>query len=486
MRINKANFSENITPSVKYLSDDQLYEMHMATLEVLERTGVRVDNKDARDLLKDAGAYLKDNNIVKFPAYLVEEAIRTAPSRTVLSNRNGKRVMFCEKNQTYFGAGSDLPWTIDINTGEMRRSIKQDVINNSIMVDALENYDFMMSYAIATDVHAQLSYLHQFQAMVKNTIKPIVITARDGTDYKQILEMASLIRGGYDELRENPFIACYIEPISPLIHSEEALEKLLVSAEYGIPAIYAPGAGAGATAPSTIAGLLVQVNAEILSGLVIHQLKVKGSPFVYGAACTSMDMRTTIMPHGAPEFPLIGMILAQLSRFYELPSWSTAGNSDAVIVDQQAAIEWTNSLLMGVFSGANIVHDVGYLGTGLIGSLDSLVINNEIMGTVRYIARGIEFNKETLATDVIDNVGPGGHYLIEEHTMKYFRTEFSPNELVNREGYDNWKEKGSKSMGGKAIEKAKKILTEHKPEPLPKDITDKFQYIIKKAEDEYR
>ncbi len=486
MRINKANFSENITPNVKYLSDDQLYEIHMATLEVLERTGVRVDNKEARDLLKDAGAYMKDNNIVKIPAYLVEEAVRTAPSRTVLSNRDGKRVMFCEKNQSYYGPGSDLPWTIDIETGKMRKSVKQDVINSSIVVDALENYDFMMSYAIATDVNDQLSYLHQFQAMIENTKKPIVITARDGKDYKQILEMASLIRGGYEGLRENPFLACYHEPISPLIHSEEGLQKLLISAEYGIPAIYTPGAGAGATAPSTIAGLLVQVNAEILSGLVIHQLAVKGSPFVYGGACTSMDMKTTIMPHGAPEFPLIGIMLAQLSRFYELPSWSTAGNSDAVIVDQQAGIEWTNSLLMGQFSGANIIHDVGYLGTGLIGSLDALVINNEIMGIVKYIGRGIEFNKDTLATDVINKVGPGGHYLSEGHTMRYFKTEFSPNELVNRYRYDNWREKGSKSMGEKAIEKAKKILLEHKPEPLPEDITGRFKEIIKKAENEYK
>ncbi len=482
MKINKVNYVEQATPGFSFLSEDQVYQIHLAALEVLERVGVRVDQEEARDLLINNGAYLKENNIVKIPAHMVLDAVRSAPPRVVLSGRGGERRLFLEKNQVYFGPGSDLPWTIDLYSGEMRRSVLQDVVNASIVVDALSDYDFMMCYAIATDVHHQLPYLYQFQAMVENTTKPIVFTANNGEDFMQIVEMAAEIRGGYEQLRENPFIACYHEPISPLIHSRDGTEKLLACAQYGIPAIYTPGAGAGATAPSTFAGLLTQINAESLSGLVIHQLKSKGAPFIYGAACSSIDMKTTIMPHGAPEFAMFGALLAQMARYYELPSWSTAGNSDAVILDQQAGLEWGFNLLMGQMSGANLVHDVGYLGTGLIGSLDSLIVCNEIIGLVRHIGKGIEINHETLALEVIERVGPGGHYVSDQHTFDHFKDEFWLPKILNKHRYDTWKLNGGLTLGEKAVAKAKELLENHKPVPLPIEISEKLTDIVAKAE----
>lgn len=485
MSVNRMNYLAQNSPSFSLLTEDQLYDIHSASLEVLERSGVRVDSEEALSLLEKAGGYLEDGNIVKIPTRLVEQSLNSAPSRFVLADREGNRAMWCEKNRSYFGPGSDLPVTVDFETGELRASRKKDVIRAARVVDALSNYDFMMSYGIATDVSDQLSYLHQFQAMVENTTKPIVFTARDSKDFDQILQMASTIRGGYDELRQNPFLACYSEPTSPLIHSREAVDKLLGCADYGIPVIYAPGAGAGTTAPSTLAGLLTQVNAEILSGIVIHQLRKRGAPFVYGAACTSTDMRTTIMPHGAPEFPMLGAAFAQLSRYYDLPSWSTAGNSDAVIPDQQASIEWTNSLLLAELSGANIVHDVGYLGTGLVGALESFPICNEIMGVVRYVGKGIRVDSETLATEVIDRVGPGGHYLTDDHTLRHFKKEFSSTELFNRERYVNWEKKGKVVLREKAKSKVRKILDNHEPVVLDKEIGEELSAIISRAEEEY-
>lgn len=484
MRIDKSNYSEQTTPVFKFFSDDQIYEIHLASLEVLERVGVRVDNEEALKLLKDAGAYIYENNIVKIPAFLIKEALQSAPPRVVLSTRDGERKLFLERNQVYYGAGSDLPWFIDMDTGELRKSTKQYVADVSRVMDALPNYDFVMSYGIATDVHSQLSYLHQFHAMVENTKKPIVFTARDGEDLLQIIEMAAAIRGGLGALRENPFIALYHEPISPLWHPDESLQKLLVCARYGIPAIYTPGAGAGATAPCTLAGLLTQINAELLSGLVIHQLKAKGAPFIYGGACTSTDMKTTILPHGAPEFHMLGAMIAQLSRFYELPSWSTAGNSDAVIPDQQAGIEWGFSILLGQLSGANLVHDVGYLATGLIGSVDSLVMCNEIVGMVRHVGRGITVNKETLAVEVIERVGPSGNYFMDEHTFEHYKKEFWVPELINRYRYENWKDKGKLTLGDKAKAKAKKILESYRPDPLATDLKEKLAEIMARAEAE--
>lgn len=482
MRINQANYLAQTGPNFRLLSEDQIHDIHTSSLEVLERSGVRVDNEDGLGLLEEGGAFVEEGNIVKIPTNLVEEALRTAPSRFTLTDRDGNPAMKCSRNRSYFGPGSDLPKTLDLESGNLRNSTKNDVVRAAKVVDALPNYDFMMSYAIATDVTAQLSYLHQFQAMVENTSKPIIFTARDDEDFKQIVEMAAIIRGGYEELKKRPFIACYSEPASPLIHSKDAVNKLLGCADFGIPAVYTPGAGAGATAPSTLAGLLTQINAEILSGIVIHQLRKPGAPFVYGAACTSTDMRTTIMPHGAPEFPMLGAAFAQISRYYGLPSWGTAGNSDAVVPDQQAAIEWTNSLLLAQLSGANIVHDVGYLGTGLVGALESLPICNEIIEIVRYVGRGIRVDDETLATEVIQRIGPGGHYLTDPHTLDHFRDEFSFPELLNRNRYDNWQERGSLTLGEKARNKNKKILEEYKPDGLDPEIKQELDAIIKRAE----
>lgn len=485
MSINKINHLTQNGPSFSFLTEDQLYDIHMASLEVLERSGVRVDSEEALEMLEAGGAYIEEGNIVKIPTAMVESALETAPGKVTLADRNGKRTMRCQKNRTYFGPGGDLLKTVDMETDSLRDSKKGDVARAAKVVDALPNYDFMMSYAIANDAPGQLSYLHQFQAMVENTTKPIVFTARDGKDFGQIVEIAATIRGGYEELKKNPFIACYSEPTSPLIHSRDAVEKLLGCADYRVPAIYAPGAGAGTTAPSTLAGLLTQINAEILSGVVIHQLRQEGAPFVYGAACTSTDMSTTIMPHGAPEFPMLGAVFAQLARYYDLPSWSTAGNSDAVIPDQQAGIEWTNSLLLAELSGANIVHDVGYLGTGLVGALESMAICNEIMEIVRYVGRGIRIDSDTLATEVIERVGPGGHYLTDQHTLKHFKEEFSSTNLLNRDRYDNWVKEGRVTLREKAKEEVKKILEEYEPETLSEEISEKIAEIIHDAEEEY-
>ena len=482
MKLTKTNFMEQTTPNFTYLSEDQLYEIHMAGLEVLERVGVRVDHEEARQLLKDAGAYVQENNMVKIPPYLVKQALQTAPPRVVISNRAGERKLFCEKNQSYFGPGSDLPWRLDLDTGERRQCTKQDVADAARVVDSLSNFDFMMSYGIATDVNDQLSYLHQFQAMVENTEKPIVFTADDGEDFMQIVDMAAAIRGGHDKLKESPFIACYHEPISPLIHAREGLEKLLLCAEYGIPAIYTPGAGAGATAPCSFAGLLTQINAELLSGIVIHQLKSKGAPFIYGAACGHMDMKTTIIPHGAPEFQIFGTVLAQMARFYELPSWSTAGNSDAPILDQQATLEWGYNIFMAKLSGANIIHDVGYLNTGLIGALEALIICDDIIGIARHIGQGIEINRDTLAVEVIERVGAGGHYVMEDHTLNHYKDFWFP-KLLNRDRYDTWKANGGLSLGEKANAKAKEILEKYESPALSAEISEQLQKIIVEAEE---
>ncbi|KUO48988.1 MAG: trimethylamine methyltransferase [Desulfitibacter sp. BRH_c19] len=464
----KPNQTLFASPHLSFFSDDQINEIHLKTLEVLERVGVRVDEPEALELLAGAGAFVTKDK-VRIPSWIVDEAIRTSPQRVVLADRGGNRKLFLEKNQPYFGPGSDLPYTIDTYTGERRRSVKRDVVNASKVVEALENIDFMMSMGIACDVPEATSDLHQFDAMVTNTTVPIVFTAHHRQGLLDIIEMASIVAGGLDKLKQNPFIACYNEPISPLMHSPEGTHKLLTCAENGIPIVYTPGLMAGATGPVTMAGAVITANAELLSGLVIHQLKKRGAPFIYGGVATIMDMKTSILPYAAPEWHMNSLVITQLAQFYKLPVFSTGGCSDSPIFDNQASIEATYSLLLAGLSGANLIHDVGYIESGLTQSLASLTVCNETISLVRRIIRGYQINDETVAIDVIEEVGPGGEFVTHEHTLKHFRQEHWSPKLINRYRYDEWKEKGGTTMAQRANEEVKKILESDNENQLDKE-----------------
>jgi len=275
-------------------------------------------------------------------------------------------------------------------------------------------------------------------------------------------------------------LACYDEPICPLTHTVEGTQKLLVLAEYGIPAIYVPGMLGGGSAPVTQVGTLVQGNAELLSGLVIHQLKAPGAPFIYGGCPSIMDQRTTNVCYGNPEWHMNAVVWSQMSRMYRLPIFSTGGCTDALVFDQQAGIEQAYSLLLAQLSGANLIHDVGYLESGLTGSLETLVSCDEIIGMVRHIGRGYEVNRETLAIEAMERVGPGGNYMVDEHTLDHYKELWWP-ELLNRGRYDDWKAAGSKTFKDKCNAKAKRILEDHEPEPLPEDVRKTLSDIVARA-----
>lgn len=477
----RSNSIEQAAPFLRWVSEGQIEEIHFATLEVLERTGVRVDYPEALQLLKDAGCIVNENR-VRIPSWLVEECLRLAPSKIVVANRKGKRVMPLEKNRTYFGTGSDLPFTIDLETGERRRSTKKDVELACQVMDYLPNYDFVMSYAIASDTSALVSDLHQLEAMVSNTIKPIIVTAHDEINMRAQLEMAALVAGGKEELRKNPFITLYSEPISPLVHTNDGIGKMFACFEYGVPVVYTPGVLSGATTPVTKAGTIVLMNAEALAGVVMAQLKRKGAPIIIGGGATPMDMRTTATLYGSPETMMNYAIMTQLSQFYGIPNFTEAGCVNSPIADAQAGMEAGNGILMAQLMGANLVHDVGYLEGGKTGSLTFLTMCNDFMDNARYMGRGTRIDEETMAVDVIDEVGPGGNYVTHEHTFKHFREEIWTSKQFNTSFWEVWEEQGSKSMEDKAEELAKKIVATHVPEQLAESMRQGLADIIADTE----
>jgi trimethylamine--corrinoid protein Co-methyltransferase len=484
MMYTRSNYSINATPHFRILSDDQIEELHQATLEVMRRTGVRVDEPAAIEVFARAGCWV-DGQRVRFPAHLVEWAIEVTPSRVMLCDRLGRPAVALQGERAYFGTGSDTPNIIDPYTGQRRPVRKEDVARTSLLVDALPHLSFMMCSGIASDVHEAISDIHHFEAMVSNTLKPIAFTAWSLENLKNIIEMAEIVAGGAEDLQRKPFCALYTEPISPLMLGVEATQKLMYMAEKGLPTIFTPGLITGANGPVTIAGGLVQGNAEMLAGFVLAQLIREGAPLVYGGGILPIDMRTTLMSYASPEFMMGVCALKDMARHYRLPMFHFAGCSDAKTFDQQASLEGALWVMLAALNGGNLVHDVGYIDNGLTTSYQQLVVMDEVVGMVARFMGGVEVTEEMMAMDVIDEVGPGGHFLSHDHTYRHFRENWFPT-LLDRSNYDTWVEKGKLTLGDRAAARARKLLEEHKPDPLPGAVAERLAAIVARAEERVR
>jgi trimethylamine:corrinoid methyltransferase-like protein len=481
----RVNFQTNVTPRLQMLSNDQIEQIVSATLDVLQETGAQVYEENALALLRAAGCVIEDETLVHFPAALVENSCKLAPSRVVLAGRDRAKRITLEKDQIYYGTGSDCPFLLDAYTGERRRYTFEDIYRAAKIADALPHIDFHMSVGLTSDVPIGTYDRHQFFAMLKGTTKPLVITAVDREGLQDQFEMACAAIGGRAEWRKLPLFALYIEPSSPLNNSREAVEKLLFAAEHDIPTIYTPCPIAGATAPTTMAGMLVQALAECLTGVVIAQLKRPGAAMIIGGVTSLLDMSTTILAYGAPELALLSAAMTDIAKYLRLPMFSTAGCSDAKVLDEQAAIEGAVSIAFAGLSGANLIHDVGYLESGLDGSYDMLVMSNETIGMVKRILRGAPVDADHLALDVIDRVGPGGHYLADDHTLQFFRSEFWMPELLDRTNFETWKENGGKTLGVRVHEKVLDLIENYQPAPLPAAVEQKLRYIIASADERH-
>jgi trimethylamine--corrinoid protein Co-methyltransferase len=460
------------------LSQEQCETIHRASLEILRCTGVRIYHDEALALLRGADAVITDQNLVRFPPGLVEWALRQAPSRVALCRRGSDQVLVpLEGRQVSFGTGSDCPNYLDPRTGERRAFTTADLVDCIHVVDALPELSFCMSMGIPGDLGTANAYRQQFALMVEHTTKPIVFVCDDRADCEAIAAMAAAAAGGMEQLRLNPTLLLYSEPSTPLKHTMTATGKLLYMAEQSLPIVHSPAPMMGGTAPVTLAGGLALGNAEVLSSLVMHQLKRPGSPFVYGSGLHHMDMRTTISVYGAPEFQLARLAVAEMGRFYGLPTWGYAGHSDSCTMDEQAAADAAFSVLVALLAGNNLVHDVGYLEAGLTTSLEMIVFTAEMIAMMRRFVDGMAVDAESLALEVIHQVGPGGDFLTSQHTLKHFRELWQPT-LFDRRRAEEWIASGGKRLGQRLRDKTTAIMREHKPEPLPDCVREEMAYIL--------
>ncbi len=466
------------SPYFRKLSDDQLQRIHNASLEILERTGVYLHDDEAIDLLKQAGISPSADGRIRIPSYRVEWALNLAPKRITLCDRNGTRMMPLEGYNVFYGPGSDCPHVIDLESGQLRPATLQDCSDGVRLCDALPNIDFTMSFCLASDVNQMALGRYQMREMLANSTKPSIFVTTDFPSTVDAVAMASLVVGGDEALRLNPITACYINVTGPLRHNQESLQKLLFLAEKGLPFTYVPVVLRGLNGPVTAAGAIALANAGELVGVVLSQLKREGAPIIIsGGTNDTVDMRTLVGSYAAPENRVLFM---EMAHFYKMPMFGLGGGSDSKLPDEQAAAEAALTLLTETLSGANLIHDVGYLASGMTASLSHLVVCDEIIGWIKRFTQEVEVNDETLALDLIDEIGAEGQYLATPHTTEHFRADWYP-KLFDRQNIDGWQAAGKTTLGERAAKKTRQILAGHQADPLPDEIIAALDGIIERA-----
>jgi trimethylamine--corrinoid protein Co-methyltransferase len=470
------NFLEQIR--LPRLSDIQCKKIHETSLDIIERVGVRLDLQEGIDLLKKAGARVDEKNLVHVPFHLVEKALKTAPKKIDLFDREGNPSMPVQNNNCFYGPGSDCLNIIDHRNGKRRRPVLNDIKEGIILCDSLTNIDFVMSMLLPSDVDSSIADRYQMEIMLSYTTKPVIFVAYGFGGCQDAVKMAEIMAGGEQSLQEKPNIACYINVISGLVHNQESLQKLLFLASKNLPAIYVPSSTAGVTSPITPAGALALDYAGVLVGLVLSQLKREGAPvFIPGMPPGQLDLRTMISTYCEPERGLA----PALAHFYGLPMFSLGGASESKLIDQQAAAEAALSLLAETMNGGNIIHDLGYLESGLTFSFAQLSICNEIVDWIKGYGREADLSDESIGLDLICEIGPEGQYLNTDHTLKHFRDRWYP-KLFDRDTYDGWLRKKGRSLVESAVEMVETTLAEHSPDMLPGKIREKLRKIVQNAE----
>jgi trimethylamine--corrinoid protein Co-methyltransferase len=462
----QSSFVENRSVFFRVLSDDQIWEIKQAAFDILEKTGCLVHHQGALELLKRVGAVVKGDR-VRVPRHIVEACVRTAPKGFAIYDRDGNRAMEVEGRKSYYGTSTASPNTRDAFSGEIRETRVADIALGAQVADALPNIDWVMPMGSSQDVPAVAADVHEFEAVVTNTTKPLVFIGYSPRGVELVYEMAAEVAGGLEALQERPFLLAYPEPISPLVFPTEVVDRMFIAADLRMPQIPGATVQPGATGPVTLAGAVAQFVAEGLMGLTLVQLRRPGAPCCLSGNIGVFDMRSALLSIAGPEMSLGLAAQAEVAQSFGLPTWGLAGSTDAKTLDAQAGIESAFSILAQGLAGLNLIHDVGYMDRGMVCSAEMLVLGDEVIGMAKRFIRGITVNADTLARDVIEEVGPGGHFLQQEHTLRHFRRELWMPGLLTRQHYDVWQKAGAKDMAERVGDRVRDLIESHQAAPLP-------------------
>jgi trimethylamine--corrinoid protein Co-methyltransferase len=462
------------------LTEEERGRLAEAAFELLDRVGVELTEPEAREMLHAAGARV-DGERVRIGCELIEDALASAPSTITIYGRRGNRAFEIGGREVSFGAHTDAPDVLDPFTKERRPCREADVGRHAALIDALSNISYTTASGIVADRPAAVADRVSVAQCLIHSPKPVLAMPVDPDGLTDCRAMAALAAGGEGALRRRPSLIVYAEPVSPLVHPDDSIRKLLACADYEIPLVYTPYAAMGATAPMSAAGIVVQLCAECLSGLVVHQLKRPGAPFIFGGMASVMDMRTTIFSYGAPEFQRGNGLMAEMAHYFDLPNFGTAGTSDAQVFDGQAVLEMASSCFLAQLTEANLVHDVGLLGSATVVVPAMIVAADEVITMLTYLLGRVEVNEAPLALDVIQEVGPQGEFVTHQQTLERFRSVWYP-ELLFRGGPEAWATSTREGFEERVLARTRELMEEHQPERLPGDAVEAIEAILVRAE----
>jgi trimethylamine--corrinoid protein Co-methyltransferase len=468
------------TTSAHYarLGQQEREKIHVASLEILERVGVDVHDEKARALLVKGGAKA-DGIRVRIPEHMVEKALALAPKRLTLYDRCGNVAIRAWGYNTYYGCGSDCLNVLDHRTGERRKPLLKDVEEAVTLMDALPEISFAMSQFLPGDVDQRIYDRYQMDVMLNHTSKPIVFVSPDFEGCVAAVEMCEVVAGGAGAFQRRPFATCYINVTSGLVANAEALQKCMYLAKKGLPLLYIPLNAGGVNSPTTTAGCMAAMNAGVLLGIVLAQLVREGTPVaVPGWNGGPYNLKTMVGNYVLADEQGVA---TEMGKYYHLPVFGLGGSTDAKVLDQQCAAEAAFSLFTALLHGANIVHDVGFMDAGLQGSLQLIAICNDLIGWIRAATAGVVVNEETLALDVIDELGPTGDYLSHSHTLRHFKEPYY-SKLADKATYSQWVERGATTMEQRAARQVDEILESHEPDPLPADVQRDINKILEREQ----
>ncbi len=461
--------------SFKIFSEQDMKEIHEATVYLMENVGIKVHNKTALQIYADNGANVDfQSHIVKIPRAMLEYCIDSTPSRIVLCGREEKNDLILEGTNTHLGTGGTVLNTLDLDNGKRRLTEVRDVAGYAKMTDALENIAFFVINCYPNDVTTEDVDVNRFYHAFANTSKHVMGGIYTMEGLRQVISMAEDIAGSPEKLRQRPFVSFITLMMSPMVMEVQYTDFLIEVSRRGLPVTTPSEPLAGATGPVTLAGTITINNVESLGGLVLSQLINKGNPTLYGTTSSIIDMKMGTYVAGNIESALINAGCAQMAQHYKIPLYATGGMSDSKIVDAQAGYESAATAMVVALSGANYIHDAfGLLEFCTTLSYEKMVVDNEIAGIVLRAVRGVEVNKNTIAADVIAEVGPGGHFLAHMHTAKNVRKEFFFPKVADRQPRKAWEAAGSTDAFQRGQVEARRILSDYKPLGFEEDM-EKF------------
>ena len=474
-----------VTPTLRLLSDEGLQKIHGQSLEILEKVGMNIMHRRALELLGAAGARVEMNSMrVRLPKSLVEECLRLVPNRIVYGARVPEHDLVAEPGADFH----TRPMTggegyIDLETREWRKVLTRDLIEWTTLADGLENVDYVASI-YPDDMNLDTRDVHILRLLLQHSVKHIEVQPYTGVGVGYMVEMIEAVQGGAEEVRKRPLLSVLTSALAPLQWLPYSLDILFTVGPLHIPIELNTMPIAGATSPMTIAGTLLQANIDMLMGITIAQSAFPGMPLMYGARNLIMDAWTGLGLMGRVENSMVSAGMAQIaSELYSMPSNLFGPVADAMTMDTQSAMERAFGAIIPALCGASVIAGLGHVEHCYTYDPALLVQDDDLIGMLRRLMRGIEVTDDTLGMDAIMRVGPGGNYLIDEHTLKHFKTEYWTPRTANRHVRNAWKMKGAPDAHELARERARRIIADHRAEPLDPKLVQELDRIAGAADE---